>query len=394
MLKKRSKFTLFFVMIGAGLFFGLILAEGFLQIQYRLSWTSPIPFGMMGDNFDETFYIGFKPNFKGVSKTDIEYRTNLLGFRDDPIETSGEHIIFLGDSTTFGLNIQHSETFPEKVEQKLKEQGYDFQSINTASPGQGTVSQLRILDAILNKSYLNPQCIVLGFFCNDFSNNMWYRAYLEERIQEKSSENKNDQIEPIVTQKRKFKLRTFLYLKTLKRRLRGEYGKSIPASEEVSNSREFYNNRGAINEWGEYKFRPGREVEWSWLSRQEMLQNRSYLTTIEALNSIIQLCEDRSIPFIMLYLPWELEKEMKQEGFPLNKVMLEEEISRAENAVFVDGVKIYSDYLDKEGLTQFSPGFYSSPGDLSHPGPLACTLISEALVSVIVKSLKVQFPLP
>lgn len=305
-----------------------------------------------------------------------------------------KHIVFLGDSTTFGLNIQHGETYPEKVEQELKKLGYDVQSVNTASPGQGTIAQLRILDTILNKSYLNPQCIVLGFFCNDFSNNMWYRAYLEERIQEKSSENKNDQIEPVVTQKRKFKLRTLLYLKSLKRRLRGEYRKANTVSEDETNTREYYAKAGAINDFDEFTFRPGREVEWDWLSRQEMLQNRSFMTTQKALQNIIELCEERHIPLIMLYLPWELEKEMKRTDYPLNKVMLAEEISGSEKGVFIDVAKIYNDYLEKERLTQFPPGFYSNPGDLSHPGPLACTLIGEVLVSVITEAVERQIPRP
>lgn len=385
MLKRKSNFFLRFLMVSAGLFLGLIMAEGILQIQYRLSWNSPIPFGMIGDNIDETFYIGFEPNYKGVSKTDIEYSTNSLGFRDDPIEMPCGHVIFLGDSTTFGLNIQHSETYPEKVEQELKKLGYDVQSVNTASPGQGTIAQLRILDALLNKSFLNPRCIVLGFFCNDFSNNLWYRAYLTERTKENRFENIDNLMEPVVKQKRNFKLRTLLYIKTLRRRLRGEYGKANAASEDENNTREYYSKKGAINEFGEFKFRPGREVEWDWLSRQEIMQNRSFLTTQKAMDIIVRLCEERSIPFILLYLPCDLENEMKRKDFPLNKMMLKEEIYKTENAVFIDAAKLYNDYLQREGLTHFTPDFYSSPGDLLHPGPLACTLISEAVVSVIVK---------
>ena len=97
------------------------------------------------------------------------YKTNSHGFRDDEINPKSAHIIFLGDSTTFGLNINHEDTYPEAYEAIARKNGLNLQSVNTATPGQGTLDQLNLLRNTINDNDFNIAGVVLGFYHNDFS---------------------------------------------------------------------------------------------------------------------------------------------------------------------------------------------------------------------------------
>lgn len=373
------------------LLFAFLVVEGILQFKHRNSY-SVLPYGMRGDNIHETLYIGFRPNFVGTNKKHgIEYRTNQLGIRDDPIEPSTDQLIFLGDSTTFGLNIRHEDTYAERVEHRLKERGYAISSVNTASPGQGTISQLRVLDELWDKTYFRPKAIILGFFHNDFSNNLWHEHYLRSRRNKTYDMDMNTSEKvPITTQKFPFKLYTPMRIKAYIEILRGDYApKSLPKRR----PKEFYQQLGALNAQGEYTYRPGREVEWDWLSKNKLLNNRSYRVTLKALEEIIKLCKERGITFIFLYLP-SGEKEILSGKSPLYKSVLREELRKfnnvkyTNNVIYIDVLKVYRDYLAERKMTSLPSRFYSVPGDAAHPGPLANTLIANALEPVIVQALE------
>ena len=71
--------------------------------------------------------------------------------RDDEVDPKAKHIVFLGDSTTFGLNINHEDTYPERYESICIEGGDKIQAVNYATPGQGTIDQLTVLKEIIKE---------------------------------------------------------------------------------------------------------------------------------------------------------------------------------------------------------------------------------------------------
>ena len=119
----------------------LVALELAFQGLYRLGITSPLPYGMrtLSPVALRAEQVRFTPGFAGTGRRGILYQVNEMGFRDDPIDGSAAHVIFLGDSTTFGLNIQHEETYPEVAERLLKARGHNVQCVNTAAP-EGTTT--------------------------------------------------------------------------------------------------------------------------------------------------------------------------------------------------------------------------------------------------------------
>jgi lysophospholipase L1-like esterase len=151
------------VLLAASTFVALVLAEAGLRILHRLSYDTPLPYGLRDDRASRIDAVRLTPNFSGL-KGPIAYRTNADGWRDEPIDPSKRHIVFLGDSCTFGVNIQHEETYPERVEKAL---GPPYQSVNTATPGQGTTDEEHVLAGLLQDRRVDIRYVVIGFFFND-----------------------------------------------------------------------------------------------------------------------------------------------------------------------------------------------------------------------------------
>lgn len=95
------------------------------------------------------------------------YRTNSLGQRNREIgPKTGERILFLGDSITFGLGVNEAHTFVRQVEELAHRDGKAWETVNAGVNGLGTNGEL----AVLSESGLavNPDVVVLGFYLNDF----------------------------------------------------------------------------------------------------------------------------------------------------------------------------------------------------------------------------------
>lgn len=348
-----------------------VLLEAGLQIFYYSRVGSPFPAGLRQEDRDHRDAIKLNPNFRGTSKYGIEYVTNDRGFRDDPIDPGKDLILFLGDSTTFGLNIPHEKTYPEQLEVLLRQKGREVQALNAASPGQGTLDELEILQYLFKDPTLGIRAVVLGFFPNDFSNN--FAAQNPNHAQGE----KSDFL---------FTLKSIDYFKAainiLSEKIAG-YQRSRYLKDSLSQETNpsFYGNaKRFLNEKGEYAPRPGREVEWDWLTEEELHQNRSFQITLQALDRIEALCQAKKIPFVFLYLPsgnrpsGEGEISFKAPRF---KGILEGHLSQREGVHLLDAAKIYSDRLGKD--KNFPADFYSIGRDAGHPGPLACRWIAEGL---------------
>ncbi|MBM3414126.1 MAG: hypothetical protein FJY16_04225 [Bacteroidetes bacterium] len=102
------------------------------------------------------------------------FQTNNQGFRNNSsisyAKKPGEiRVLVLGDSHTFGYEVNQMETYAAVAEQQLRDQGIDATVINAGLSGTGTGEQLVFLEQEGYK--FQPDYIVLGFFENDFDDN-------------------------------------------------------------------------------------------------------------------------------------------------------------------------------------------------------------------------------
>ena len=103
----------------------------------------------------------------------ITYRTNSWGFRDvEHSCTKPSHtyrVLLLGDSFTFGEGTRFEETFPQRLAAEWSSKRIDGRSIefiNVAMPGDGTLDQLNMYDAVAER--LDPDLVILQWNTNDF----------------------------------------------------------------------------------------------------------------------------------------------------------------------------------------------------------------------------------
>lgn len=104
-----------------------------------------------------------------------EFRTNAQGFRADrdyAVEKPEGRlrVLVLGDSHTEGFEVRQDSVFSAVAERYLKAQGLDAEVLNTGVSGFGTAEELVFLE---NEGFkYRPNVVVLGFFGNDFNDNM------------------------------------------------------------------------------------------------------------------------------------------------------------------------------------------------------------------------------
>jgi len=100
----------------------------------------------------------------------ITYRNDAGGFRRnspeaDDVDPERAHVrkrvIHLGDSFTYGWDVQDHETFAAQLEKKVQ----DLESLNFGVIGYNTVQQEALLREILPK--YSPDLVVLNFYIND-----------------------------------------------------------------------------------------------------------------------------------------------------------------------------------------------------------------------------------
>ena len=79
-------------------------------------------------------------------------------------------IISLGDSHTQGYEVRQDHTFSAIIDKYLKAHGYNTEVINAGISGFGTAEELLFLENEAIK--YKPDFVVLGFFANDFQDNI------------------------------------------------------------------------------------------------------------------------------------------------------------------------------------------------------------------------------
>ncbi len=105
-----------------------------------------------------------------LSKTDIEIRTNSLGFRHrelGPKQPGETRILVLGDSITFGDFVPQDQTYPAVMEQSLRRM-FPGRLLEVINAGIGAVD-LQNEFAVLMETGLSvkPDIVLVGLYLND-----------------------------------------------------------------------------------------------------------------------------------------------------------------------------------------------------------------------------------
>lgn len=73
-------------------------------------------------------------------------------------------IVALGDSLTAGYGVKEKESYPARLEKKLREAGYDWRIVNSGICGETSGETLNRIDAVLK---LKPDIVILEIGVND-----------------------------------------------------------------------------------------------------------------------------------------------------------------------------------------------------------------------------------
>ncbi len=354
--------------ISIGVVASLTLVEVGLQIFYRGGYGSPMPPGIRDASGHRLNYVRLRPGFSG-SAEGIDYRTNALGLRDDPLVPNARHVVFLGDSTTFGLGLQHDETYPERVEKRLNTHTPElWQSVNAASPGQATLDQRDIWMELLQRKDLNIQLCVLGFFLNDFVENHTYVQFKDQYA-----------VDPLFRFKFiLYQSRTVLFLKEFTKELIYYFDRRAVYTEAENKNTETGGTPTAeparLDGLGQYRLLPGKEIEWDWVGAEKLPDTRIFKMTADALQEIASAAKGRGIPFILLYLPHD-PRELASRYEPQFKIALRNLAAAMPHIAFVDSVASYKLYFDQQNGGRPLPGF------TGHMGPRAADVLAHALAT-------------
>jgi len=104
-----------------------------------------------------------------------QFVTNAQGFRDQRdfnyVKLEGRlRVLALGDSHTEGFEVRQSQTFSAIIERYLNVRGVDAEVLNTGISGFSTAEEFVFLT---NEGIrYDPDVVVLGFYANDFEDNV------------------------------------------------------------------------------------------------------------------------------------------------------------------------------------------------------------------------------
>ncbi len=109
-----------------------------------------------------------------LSRRDVEFSTNSLGYRDEEIAEKGDRdyrILVLGDSITLGDYVAADQTYPAYVERSLIAAGHpalEGRDVRVINAGVGAID-LQNEFAILMETGLSvePDVVLVGLFLND-----------------------------------------------------------------------------------------------------------------------------------------------------------------------------------------------------------------------------------
>jgi lysophospholipase L1-like esterase len=109
---------------------------------------------------------------------DYTYTNNSLGLRGKEIDrsgASGERVLFLGDSFTYGIGVSDGQSFADLTGRFLAAHKPPFELVNAGNPGTGTDYALKFYRALGRE--MKPRLVALFFFANDFEDNGFAKYY-------------------------------------------------------------------------------------------------------------------------------------------------------------------------------------------------------------------------
>jgi hypothetical protein len=165
---------------------GVLFVLGLLCIEGYLHATIPASSG--GSLFESTLttrrYKVMQKNVR-IVVYGSEFRTNLLGFRDNksevaPKRTSAFRIIVLGDSFTASAGVDFERIYTSVLEQRLRQTAPDVEVINLAVGGYNPIQYEMVLKEV--GLALNPDLVVVAVFPFNDLNNDTYRGNYEDAL--------------------------------------------------------------------------------------------------------------------------------------------------------------------------------------------------------------------
>lgn len=172
---KKPLFTFLLFVLSIGL--ALLLCEGIIRVVYGEKMV------LFPRYFTDYWYGEYhlrrtRPNMTFTHKSVdgvFHFVTNNRGFRNNESinykKRLGElRVLLLGDSHTFGYEVNQQETYAAVTEKLLRGKGLDATVINAGLSGTGTAEQLVFLEQ--EGLRYNPDVVVVGFFSNDFDDNL------------------------------------------------------------------------------------------------------------------------------------------------------------------------------------------------------------------------------
>lgn len=154
-----------------------LLAEFVVRLLYK-DTTVLFPRYHTSAKYGEYTIRKIRPN-SSFTHTSIDgtwhFKTNSQGFRNDvdfEYEKPPEkfRVVSIGDSHTQGYECHQNYTYSKIIERYLIKAGYDAEVFNTGVSGFSTAEALVLLEQELVK--YKPDVVVLGFFANDYVDNL------------------------------------------------------------------------------------------------------------------------------------------------------------------------------------------------------------------------------
>jgi len=164
-------------LVGVALALGTILvAFAAAEVGLRLAGFDPI--GKMTSKLDQRFIIQesedpvlvyeFAPGTTGdLWGSRVEINADGLRDRDLPAEkpSGTTRVLAVGDSVTFGVEMDQGERWSERLEQTWRDWGLDVEVLNLGVPGYDTAQEVRFIERKGLK--YEPDQVVLCFCVND-----------------------------------------------------------------------------------------------------------------------------------------------------------------------------------------------------------------------------------
>jgi hypothetical protein len=124
--------------------------------------------------YDPLYGKRMRPSFT-ATRSSPEYRftvrTNSLGLRGpEPRAGVAGGLLFIGDSFTLGYGVEDDESFPARIEARLRARGLDVPVLNAGMGNSGNGHWIKLLEH--EAPAWAPRLVVLQMMANDFSDNL------------------------------------------------------------------------------------------------------------------------------------------------------------------------------------------------------------------------------